>query len=213
MNLQKLGRLTFGLGLIFSILVYVIGCGSGSIKDPPKILAATCQPTPVTVGDLQKFGFVPTPGKIVVVRLMRISCPFCKEDLHRIGALFQNGTWSKDKVQVFLIAYRKEGVEDRKTFDRFMREELLQTGIPMEAVQAVYLDKDYYSLVKSKNANGDLVFETWKAVPFGLVFGRDGRLAYRGHFTTSPGSEEVHYNFVTHLQNEPCKPPLAKSPN
>jgi hypothetical protein len=158
----------------------------------------------VTVGDLAKFGFAPAPDKVVVMRLFRVSCPVCKEDLVRIGSYFQNGTWSKDHVQLFLIAYRKEGVEDRHTFDSFMREQMGTFGIPLEAAQVVYVDKDYYALLKSKAASGDLIFDGWRAVPFGLVFARNGRLAYRGHFTTSTGTEDEHYRFVTQLQKENC---------
>lgn len=190
-------------------LLLITACSS-SPKVTPSILAPKCEITPVQIGDLEPFGFQPAPGKIVVVRLMRINCPFCKEDLMRLGSFFQNGTWSKDKVHVFLIAYRKEGIEDRKTFDKFMREELGNFGIPMEAVQATYLDKDYYTLVKSHNKAGKLIFQDWKAVPFGLVFGKDGRLAYRGHFTTSPGTEDSHYQFISGLQTETCAPnPVA----
>lgn len=185
-------------------LLTLLACSSAPVKTP-LVLAPHCQSTPVKVSDLQKFGFASAPGKVVVVRLFRISCPVCKEDLIRIGSYFQNGTWSKDKVQLFLIAYRKEGVEDRHTFDAFMRGDIASFGIPLEAVQVVYVDKDYYTLVKSRSASGDLLFDGWRAVPFGLVFGRDGRLAYRGHFTTSTGTEDEHYKFVTQLQKEECK--------
>lgn len=179
------------------------GCAS-TYKPPENVLAAKCQATPVKVSDLEPFSFTGAPGKVVVVRLMRISCPFCKEDLLRIGSFFQSGKWTKENVHLFLIAYRKEGVEDRKTFDKFMREELPNFGIPLEATQAIYVDKDYYTLVKSKNKDKHLIFEGWKAVPFGLVFGKDGRLAYRGHFTTSAHAEDEHYQFVTGLQKEIC---------
>lgn len=184
-------------------MVAALACTTKPVYQSP-VLAPNCENTPVNVTDLEKFGFTTTPGKVVVARLFRISCPVCKEDLVRVGSYFQNGTWSKDKVQLYLIAYRKEGIENRKTFDTFMREELTQLGIPLEAVQVVYVDKDYYSLVKSKGSHGDLLFDGWRAVPFGLVFGRDGRLAYRGQFTISPGAEDQHYRFVTQLQNENC---------
>ena len=186
----------------------VVGCATHRTPPQPTegILAPQCHSTPVSAKDLRTFGFAPAANKVVVVRLFRMSCPFCKEDLLRIGSLFQNGTWSKDKVQLALIAYKKEGVEDRKTFDRFMREEISQFGIPLEAAQVVYVDKDYYKLVRTKNSQGDLVLEGWRAVPFSLVFGKDGRLAYRGHFTSTPTDSDRHYKFVTDLLAEQCEP-------
>jgi len=190
--------------LFFLLSVLLITACSSTSKQTSAYMVPKCEDTPVKIGDLEPFSFQPAPGKIVVVRLMRINCPFCKEDLMRLGSFFQNGSWSKDKVHIFLIAYRKEGIEDRKTFDKFMREELGNFGIPMEAVQAIYLDKDYYTLVKNRNKAGKLIFEDWKAVPFGLVFGKDGRLAYRGHFTATAGSEDAHYGFITKLQTETC---------
>ncbi|MBX3020937.1 MAG: hypothetical protein KF799_04615 [Bdellovibrionales bacterium] len=189
------------------ILLAVFLLSACSSAPKPTILAAKCEDTPVKAADLEPLNFQPAPGKVVVVRLMRINCPFCKEDLRRIGSFFQNGTWNKDKVHLFLIAYRKEGIEDRKTFDKFMREELPGFGIPMEAAQAIYLDKDYYALVRTRNKTDALIFEEWRAVPFGLVFGTDGRLAYRGHFTTSSGAENTHYDFITQLQAENCPTP------
>ena len=188
-----------------SLILSLSGCAS-TYKAPSYVLAAKCEDTPVKVSDFEQLGFTAAPGKVVVIRLMRINCPFCKEDLLRIASFYQNGTWDKDKVHLFLIAYRKEGVEDRKTFDNFMREELPNLGIPMEAVQATYIDKDYYALVKAKGKKGELLFEGWKAVPFGLVMGTDGRLAYRGHFTNTAKLEDSHYQFVTSLQKETCPP-------
>lgn len=123
----------------------------------------------------------------------------------RIGQLFRDGSWKPETVQLLLIGYRKEGVEDRSTFDTFVREDLPQFGIPPEAVQMVYLDKTYYELIKSKNSKGKPVFETWRAVPFGMIFGKDGRLAYRGHFSESPITQEEQYRFVTDLQSEVCQ--------
>lgn len=188
-----------------TLVIGSLGCASSRpVEAPNPILAPTCARTPIQVSDLEPLGFQSAPGKVVVVRLFRVSCPFCKEDLAHIGALFQNGTWTKARVQLFLIAYRKEGVENRKSFDRFMREELLSFGIPPEAAQVIYLDKNYDQLVKTKSASGELLLDGWRAVPFGLVFAKEGRLAYRGHFTTSSGAENKHYAFVTELQNETC---------
>jgi hypothetical protein len=199
---MKSYKVYFALPLIL-LTLFLSGCSSGPVKKS-NILAPTCQDTKIKVTDLQKLGFVPAPGKVVVVRLFRISCPFCKEDLLRIGSMFQTKAWSPENVQLFLIAYKKEGVEDRKTFDAFVRGEFRSLGIPLEAAQIVYVDRDYYSLVKTKSKSGDRVFEGWKAVPFGLVFAKDGRLAYRGHFTTSASTEDQHYDFITRLQSETC---------
>lgn len=190
--------------LLILLFLFISGCFSGSVKPALETRTVACTETPVKVGDLSTLGFNVSSGKVVVVRLMRINCPFCREDLLHMGALFQSGKWTKEHIQIFLIAYRKEGVEDRRTFDKFMREELPDSGVPMEAVQAVYLDKDYYTLVKARNAHGDLLFESWRGVPFGLVFALDGRLAYRGQFTSSPGADESQYKFITELQTEKC---------
>lgn len=190
--------------ILFAMIL--AGCSSAP-KTPEPILAAHCEKTAVNVGDLAPYGFQTAPGKVVVTRLFRVNCPFCKDDLRKIGGFFHDGTWTKDNVQVFLIAYRKEGAEDRRSFDKFMREELHGFGIPPEATQVVYVDKDYYQLVKARNKSGDLVFEGWRAVPFGLVFAKDGRLAYRGHFTSSPEMEDTHYAFIKNLQTEVCAAP------
>lgn len=191
---------------LFLFALLLAGCSSSPKRVEP-ILADSCAKTPVQVGDLAPYGFQPAPGKVVVTRLFRVNCPFCKDDLRKIGGYFHDGVWSKDNVQIFLMAYRKEGAEDRRSFDKFMREELNGFGIPPEAAQVVYVDKDYYQLVKARNKNGDLLFEGWRAVPFGLVFAKDGRLAYRGHFTTSPETEETQYAFIKKLQTEVCAAP------
>lgn len=211
MAIKKLNL--FHLAML-SLVSSVIACSSTSKtgKSPvsENIISPKCETTPIQISDLERLGFAASPGKVVVVRLFRVSCPFCKEDLLRIGSLFQNGTWTKENVQLFLIAYKKEGIEDRKTFSLFMREELPHLGIPLEAAQVVYLDKNYDSLIKTKGAKGELLFEGWRAVPFGLVFAKNGRLTYRGHFTTSIGIEDEHYRFITDLQKESC--PLKVQP-
>lgn len=185
------------------LALLLTGCASRAPKRS-NILAAHCQPTAVTVSDLEPLGFLPAPGKVVVARIIRVSCPYCKDDLLRMGARFQNGEWSKNDVEVFLVAYRKEGIEDRSTFDSFVRDEMGTFGIPPDAVQIVYRDRDYFTLSQTRSAKNLPLFEGWKAVPFGMVFAKDGRLAYRGHFTTSTGAESEHYRFVTALQTEKC---------
>lgn len=193
--------------MIQRLLIFGLFLFSACSHAPKKtdFVARACGPTPVMAADLSRFAFTADPAKVTVVRLFRANCPFCKEDLMRIGQLFRDGSWKPQTVQLLLIGYRKEGVEDRSTFDKFVREDLPQFGIPPEAVQMVYLDKTYYALIKSKNSKGKRIFETWRAVPFGMIFGKDGRLAYRGHFTESPITQEEQYRFVTDLQNEVCQ--------
>jgi hypothetical protein len=154
--------------------------------------------------DLSVFGLEPQPGKIIVTRLFATWCPFCKSDLQRMAKLFKNGTWDPETVHVFLIAYQNHS-ENRSTFDGFRRDGIKSFGFPEGAVHLVYIDKTYPELVRSKNADGRLLFEGWKGVPFGLVFGKDQRLAFRGHFTMSDVSEDQHYAFITGLQKESCR--------
>src|SRR4029079_17979045 len=106
-------------------------------------------------------------------------------------------------VRLFLLAYHNHS-EDRKTFDRFVNTKFEQFGIPREAVQIQYVDKTFAELEKTQAASGQKLFEGWQGVPFGMVFGKDGRLAFRGHFTMSDLSEDEHYKFITDLQKENC---------
>jgi hypothetical protein len=57
-----------------------------------------------------------------------------------------------------------------------------------------------------KTASGEPLFTGWNGIPFGLVFGKDGRLAFRGHFTMNDVYEDAHYKFITDLQKETCSP-------
>ncbi len=182
-------------------MVLAVGCAS---KPPKPAFNNDCDRTPVVREDLNQFNVTPAPNKVTVLRIFRSTSPYCREDLMRIGMLFKNGTWSTEHVQLVLIAYKKEGIENRQTFDKFVRQDLVSLGIPLEATQIVFLDKSYPTLAQSKSKSGEPVFAEWKAVPYGLVFAKDGRLAYSGHFTASPALQDNHYKFVTELQTVTC---------
>lgn len=184
-------------------LLLLCGCASTKSKDA-QFYNRACTPTPVTIEDLAQFNVTPAPGKVMVLRVLRSACPTCKEDLQQIGLMFKTGKWTAEKIQLVLMSYKKEGVETKQTFDAFVRGELLPLGFPLEAAQIVFLDNTYPNLLKSKAKSGERVFPDWKAVPYSLVFGRDGRLAYRGHFTLIASQQDRHYDFVTELQNEAC---------
>jgi len=166
-----------------------------------------CGRTPVNLNDLERFGFQPSGRKTVIVRLFRGSCPFCKEDLQRLGEMFKQKEWNPVDVQIFLIAYFKEGVENRQSFDKFVREQFSSFQIPLEATQIIYIDKTYQELVRTTNAAGKTLFEGWRAVPYGMIFASDGRLAYRGHFTQTQASQQAQYKLISKLQKETCPPP------
>ncbi|MGZ3721864.1 MAG: hypothetical protein ACXVA9_02965 [Bdellovibrionales bacterium] len=178
-----------------------------SCSTAPKsgVLAAKCGKTSVQETDMTAFGFKPVPGKVVVMRIFATWCPYCKTDLLKMAQEFKSGKWNADKVNIFLLAYKNHS-EDKASFDTFVKKTLHGLGIPREAIQIQYLDKTYAEALPMKNANGAPLFESWKGVPFGLVFGKDGRLAFRGHFTMSDIYEEDHYKFITELQNETCQP-------
>lgn len=187
----------------------VIGCAFKS-KSADTWIERKCGPTPITSADLSQFNVTPKPGRVVIVRLIRSSCPYCKEDLQQVGLMLKTGQWSADQVQLVLIAYKKPGVESRKTFDDFVRD-LGASGFPIETADLVYLDKTYQALLKVKGKAGSPLLEGWKAVPFGLVFGKDGRLAYRGQFTMSNARQNQHYDLIGDLIKESCPPGLAKA--
>ncbi len=187
---------------IAAVALVASGCAS---KPPKPAFNIKCGATPVQRDDLKQFNVTPVPGKVTVVRIFRSNSPYCKEDLMRIGLLFKEKTWSQDKVQLVLIAYKKDGVESRKTFDAFVRTDIVSFGVPLESTQMVFLDKSYPELLQSKSGSGEPVFADWKAVPYGLVFAKDGRLAYSGHFTANSNLQDNHYKFITDLQNETCE--------
>lgn len=188
--------------LILPLVFLMLACSSAP-KKQTGVIAPTCGKTAVNVSDIETFGFKPAPGKITVMRVFATWCPYCKEDLSEIGGHFRNGDFKNESVQVFLMAY-KNPRETHAGFDKFMRESFPKFGIPKEAVQVLYIDKDYTELFKTKSASGEPVFTGWQGVPFGLVFGKDGRLAFRGHFTTSPQFQDGHYLFIKELAGETC---------
>jgi hypothetical protein len=193
--------------LLFIILV-VTGCGS-TPKKSVQTYNRDCAPTAVQAKDMARFNVTPVPGKVMVVRFMRSACPYCREDLQQAGLMFKIGKWDADKINLILIAYKKEGVETRQTFDTFVRTELAKTSFPIEKAQIIFLDRTYPELLVSKNENGELILSDWKAVPYSLVFAKDGRLAYRGHFTMIPSQQHSHYDFITSMQDEKCEPKAA----
>ncbi len=192
--------------LIFVFLpLILISLACTSVRKGTGVLAATCQKTAVSVTDLEPLGFKPAKNKVVVTRIFTTWCPYCKEDLAELGRHFQSGDFTPETVQVLLLTY-KSSRENQATFDKFVKEALPKSGIPAEAVQAIYAGRESRELAKSKNAAGDPLFTGWQGIPFGLVFGKDGRLAFRGHFTTSPQFQEGHYQFIKGLTKEECPP-------
>lgn len=191
--------------LVMRRLMLIFWLALAGCSSVPKsgILAPNCAKTQINEQEMEKFGFHPVNGKIVVVRIFASWCPYCKSDLYRMGSLFKSGAWSAQNVNVFLLAYRNHG-EDGTSFADFVKNKFARTGIPREAVQIQYVDKDYTELAKSRSVAGAPLFEDWRGVPFALVFGKDGRLAFRGHFTMSDLSEDAHYKFISGLQHENC---------
>lgn len=167
------------------------------------ILAPNCAKTPIQVNDLAALGFKPTAGKIVVLRVFATWCPFCKSDLTRMGELFRKGTWQPQDVEILLLAYHNHN-EDQNSFAQFSQGAFPTYGLPKEVVQMIYIDQPYSELVKRKTATGQELLNGWSGVPYALVFGKDGRLAFRGHFTMSDGYQENHYKFITGLTREKC---------
>ncbi|MGE0529378.1 MAG: hypothetical protein AB7G93_05670 [Bdellovibrionales bacterium] len=182
-------------------LLFTAACASTSASG---IVAQSCgATTDVRVEDLESLGIRVSKSKVLVMRLFTTWCPYCKEDLEHIGRRFQNGTWTKEKIALVLVAYRNPR-EDRERIEVFKNERLATFGIPQESTQVIYIDKPYPELLAATNTKGHALFTGWKGVPFGLVFGKDGRLAFRGHFTSSLGFQENHYRFITELQDERC---------
>ncbi|MGE4130599.1 MAG: hypothetical protein AB7F86_03130 [Bdellovibrionales bacterium] len=190
---------------IIAILAFATSCGS-TAKKIEKFERA-CKSTPIQAADLNQFNTPASPGKIQVVRLFRSSSPYCREDLKKISSLFSSGEWKASEIQLILIAFKKPGIESRKTFDHFVRNELADYSLPLETTQIVYLDRAFPSLKEAKSKSGEEIFADWKGIPYGLVFAKNGRLAYRGHFTASPIVQENQYKFITSLQNEDCGTP------
>lgn len=187
--------------IVLPLILMLISCVTP--KKQTGVITPTCGKTPVTSKDLENFGFVPPKNKVAVVRVFATWCPYCKEDLTELGAHFRNGDYSTDTVNVLLMAY-KNPRESKASFDKFVRETFNKFGIPFSAAQIVYIDKDFGELSKTKSASGEPIFTGWQGVPFGLIFGKDGRLAFRGHFTTSPQFQDGHYLFIKGLATEIC---------
>jgi hypothetical protein len=187
--------------IVAAFAVLFVGCSS-----PPKtgVLAAQCQATAVRESDMEVFGFKSVPGKIVVLRLFATWCPFCKTDLNKIALEFKTKRWTAENVNLFLLAYQNHS-ETRETLAAFVKDKLAAFGIPREAVQVQFLDKPYAEAKELRSASGEPLFTGWKGIPYSLIFGKDGRLAFRGHFTLDDIYEQNHYRFVTELQKESCK--------
>ena len=188
---------TFKLLLLISILT---GCASTSRSG---IVARHCGTTKVQSTDLQQLQAEPQPGKITVVRLFATWCPYCKEDLEQISKRFQSGEWSESNVQVVLIAYNNRR-EDGESFRTWTKEALPGLKIPKDALNTMYSQKDAESIRALRGGDGKPLFKDWKGIPYGLVFGKDGRLVFRGHFTMSPQFQDGHYQLISELSRETC---------
>lgn len=199
--------LTFALS--FAIF-FIVGCFSKPKKDGP-LIERQCRPTPITSADMARFNVTAKPGRVMIARFIRSRCPYCKEDLQQIALMLKTGQWAADKIQLVLIAYKKPGVESRKTFDEFVRD-LAGSGFPIETADLVYVDKTYPALLKVTGQAGEPLLQGWRAVPFGLVFGKDGRLAYRGQFTLTTSLQNQHYDLIGDLIKENCPSGLSAKP-
>lgn len=173
----------------------------------PGMLAEKCgADSPVRANDMASFGFLPAKNKIIVMRVFATWCPYCKDDLKQIGELFQKGDWKPEDVQIYLMSYKNKR-ENHKTYLEFIRSTFPAFNIPLDAAQIVYVDKDYNELIKMKNIAGKTIFDGWQGLPYALVFGKDGRLVFRGHFTQGPAAQDAHYAFITKLLKESCGKP------
>ena len=183
-----------------SALIFA-SCVSSKI---PGMLAEKCgADSPVRAHDMSSFGFLPAKNKIIVMRVFATWCPYCKDDLKQIGELFKKGEWKPEDVQIYLMSYRNKR-ENHKTYLEFIRSTFSSFNIPLDAAQIVYVDKDYNELIKMKNIAGKTIFDGWQGLPYALVFGKDGRLVFRGHFTQGPSVQDAHYAFISKLLRENC---------
>lgn len=188
------------------VIVFLLLAACTTPKKETGVIAEKCgAQTAVRVKDVEAFGFTVPKNKVAVMRIFATWCPYCKEDLTELGGHFRNGDFTPETVQVLLMSY-KNPKETKATYDKFLRDTFTKFGIPSAATQIVFIDKDYAELSKSKSATGAPVFTGWQGVPFGLVFAKDGRLAFRGHFTTSPQFQDGHYDFIKELVKEKCPP-------
>lgn len=190
-------QIVLALLLFFSLSA----CQSAKLK---ALYNLNCKPTSVSQKDLEPLGLQIPAHKVTVVRILRTSCPSCKADLEKIAELFQSGKWNKDSVHLIIIGYNKPGLESRASFDTFVRERLTSLGIPLEAVQMIWLNKSYSALLETKTASGDLLFKNWKAVPYGMIFSKEGHLVFRDQFSMTADSQDFHYQTISSLQGEQC---------
>lgn len=193
--------------ILFAVALPILFVTSAcsSVKKTTGVLAPTCEKTAINSSDMAAFGFTPAKDKVVVARIFTTWCPYCKEDMTELGKHFKSGEFTPETVQVLLLTY-KSSRDNKSTFDKFLRETFPKFEIPPSAVQVIYLDKPSNELSKAKTLTGEPLFTGWQGIPFGLVFGNDGRLAFRGHFTTSPQFQEGHYQFIKGLTKETCPP-------
>lgn len=189
------------LGLI---LCAVLFAACSTPKKETGVLSTACgSTTPSSIQDLAQFGFSPKAGKIGVMRIFATWCPYCKEDLAALGGLFANKKLTPENTEVYLLAF-KNSKETKSSFDVFVKKNFAAFGIPKSITQIVYVDKNFEELSKSASASGAPLFTGWQGMPFGLIFAKDGRLAFRGHFTTSPQFQDNHYDFIADLTKETC---------
>lgn len=189
---------------IFAVLALTMSCASTKISG---MVAERCGAnSPVMASDMETFGFLPAKNKVIVMRVFATWCPYCKDDLKQIGELFKRGEWKPEDIQIYLMSYKNKR-ENHNTYLEFIRGTFPSFNIPLDAAQIVYVDKDYSELVKTKNIAGKTIFEGWQGVPYGLVYGKDGRLVFRGHFTQGPSAQDAHYAFITKLSKETCGQP------
>lgn len=176
------------------LLLFVIGCASTSRSG---LVAPACGPSAQNVGELTRFGFKPEKGKVTVFRIFATWCPYCHDDLGEIARRFASGEWSKDDVSVLLLAYRNRK-EDRASFNEFKR-----PSIP--GLQLEYVDQDHKELSVVKGVDGQPLLPEWRGVPYGMIFGKDGRMVFRGHFTHSPPFQAAHYKLIGKVAHESCR--------
>ncbi|HMN67495.1 MAG TPA: hypothetical protein PKC28_03055 [Bdellovibrionales bacterium] len=188
----------------FMALITALACLTGCASTPiPGMVQRACGKTPVNLSAMETLGFTPPKNKVVVMRIFATWCPYCKEDLAAIGQRFKRGQWTEDKVHILLLSYANKR-EGKDTYTEFITKTFGRYGIPASAAQIIFVDQSYKELMKIKGKDGKALFTTWKGVPFALLFGKDGRLVFRGHFTTSPQVTDGHYRLIGELVQETC---------
>lgn len=187
-----------------SLLLLLVTSTSCSTSSKTGVIASECgKKTDVQLSDLAALGVTPPKDKVVVLRVFASWCPYCKEDFTELGKMFKAQKLTAENSQVILLGYHNRR-ETKTTFETFMKDTFPTFGIPASAIQAFYIDEDYASLSTRQTSSRKPIFAGWQGVPFTLVFAKDGRLAFRGHFTTSPPLQDSHYNFIHQLTSEIC---------